>query len=81
MAVRIRAFCAYAPYQAGAASPVRSPRAVDVVHRPEAAGAYRSRSGIGSASVAFQAGAWKGSAKHRVSFVTRSSANSLTLTG
>jgi GNAT superfamily N-acetyltransferase len=41
---------------------------------------YRSRSGIGSASAARHAGAWKRSAKYWVSCVTRSPVNSMTLT-
>ena len=41
---------------------------------------YWSRPGIGSASAARQEGAWKGSAKYWVSWVTRSSAHSMTLT-
>jgi len=63
-----------------AASPVRSSLAVDVVHRPAVAWVHRSRSGIGSASAAREAGAGKGSAKYWVSWVTRSPVSSMTLT-
>jgi hypothetical protein len=66
-------FCARAGCRAGPASSVRSSLAVDFVHRPAAAGVHRSRPGIGSASAARRAGAWKGSAKYWPSCVTRSS--------
>ena len=55
--------------------------AVDDVHRPSAAWVHRSRPGIGSASAARQGCAWKGSAKYWVSWVTKPSVNSMTLSG
>ncbi len=62
--------------------PAAQPEGPDelVVRAREGTRVYWSRSGIGSASAARDAGAWKGSAKYWVSCVTRSPVNSMMLT-
>jgi hypothetical protein len=65
---------------AGPALPVWSSRAAGGVRRRAAGWIHRSRSGMRSPSAAREEGTGKGSAKYWVSWVTRSSPNSITLT-